>query len=114
MNDRIINRILIHGTSEEVENIYHKYSTIEPRDLRKNSDGEILCYNKDTGEFLGWHNPDNNEFEYETVGEVVTGLPVNAEYDYSKVRIKFPDFEKISPSPQNMQPHILETWRLFN
>jgi len=103
MPNHITSKLEIHSTEDVLKSILDKYSTFFPSVLNKTYDGEkIICIHKDDKYNVGWYNEETKVFSRRDKEDVI-GMPDGYEKDYTEAWTRFPDFEKVFPSPEIIQ-----------
>ncbi len=106
MPNHITNVLTINGTPEQVEEIYERFSKSYKAELNTAHDGKIICNNKEDGSY-GWLDLKTGIFDRRNEVSVL-GLPEGYEIEISEAWTRFPDFDKILPSPpelEDLAPH---------
>lgn len=108
MPNNIKNRVIIHGTPEQVQDVFEQFSTHYPAALRKSREGNLICVDKESGEFQGWFNPKDCIFMLASDRKEISGLPENLDFEIEVAWDRFPDLDKIVPMPEilkDLEPH---------
>jgi len=98
MPNYIKNRITIIGDASQVKEVFERFNTHHPAEIYKAHDGSVICKN---GGNVGWLNLSNGEFSQRGKDSVL-GLPEGWEIELTKPIDQFPDFNKVTPQPENI------------
>jgi len=97
MPNHIKNKLTLDGSAEQIKLFVDKFSTTYPKTEKLTYDGRVICKKKD-GNF-GWLDKESNVFERRNLPSVL-GMPPQYEMDYNEEWTRFPDFEKVFPTPE--------------
>lgn len=100
MPNHIKNRITLIGQSNEVAELFKRFSTYYPPKIRRSHDGDIICVQTENKNIFGWFNEKTGEFT-DINKEVKSGLPVGWEFEFESEFTRFPDFEKVIIPPDD-------------
>lgn len=100
MPNHIKNRIELFGAKEKIESLVKEFSTSFERTPSKAHYGTLIYTNKKSGE-VGWLNESNGEFTQRDKPPVV-GVPDGFEQDFEDAWVRFPDFNKLIPMPEEL------------
>lgn len=105
MPNHIKNRIELIGSSSAITALIDRFSTYFERTPKKADDGRLIYDLPNTHKF-GWYDENENIFEYghgDERGNKVQGIPDGYEQYFDEAWVRFPDFEKIIPMPEELR-----------
>jgi len=97
MPNHVKNKIILDGDAEQIKSLLEKFSTTYPQTESLTYDGRIICKTSDGS--YGWLDKESNVFSRRDLPSVL-GIPPQYEIDYVKEWTRFPDFEKVFPTPE--------------
>ncbi len=102
MPNHIKNRLELNGSPEEIKSFIERFSTHYPSIPTTSYDGN-LTYKKTGESFVyGWLNEASGLFAQRNQADVM-GVPEGWEQSFDEAWTRFPDFEKIIPTPASIK-----------